>query len=82
MQHFVDSGRGPNRSAIITWPDSNIYEIEDVLLLRIILITQGALQRKMHENNNILISDIENVRIKRSNVKAVNDLAEGVIEYP
>ena len=77
-----EKGRGEYRAAIITQPDSDIYEIEDIrgrsFCFGSYYSTQGhLLPRKMLEDNNISLSDIGEYTYQGSHVNAANAVISG-----
>ena len=75
-------GRSEYRAAIITQPDSDIYEIEDIrgrsFCFGSYYSTQGhLLPRRMLEDNNILMSDIGECTYKGSHTEAASGVVTG-----
>ena len=77
-----EEGRGEYRAAIITQPDSDIYEIGDIkgrsFCFGSCYSTQGhMLPRKMLEDNNISLSDIGEYTHSGSHVKTASGVLMG-----
>jgi phosphonate transport system substrate-binding protein len=75
-------GRGEYQAAIITQPDSDIYEIKDIsgrsFCFGSYYSTQGHLiPRKMLEDNNISLSDIGEYTYSGSHVNTANAVISG-----